>query len=250
MEKPGEAMAAWVVNYTDASGKRRLKTFRLKRDADTYNVKVADELLAGTHTADRASVTVAEAGAQWLEACRGRGLERSSLKRNACHVNLHINPRLGALRLSQLTAPRVRTFEDELAAAGCAPATVLGILVSLSGILSEAQERGLVAQNVVRARGKRRKRGERKRLRAGVDIPTPDEIKALIPGRWRALLMTAIFTGLRASELRGLHWADIDLKKGELHVRQRASSRATAAAPIPARSRCSRRYRVNNYKLY
>jgi integrase len=36
------------------------------------------------------------------------------------------------------------------------------------------------------------------------------------------LLLTAIFTGLRSSELRGLRWSDIDLKKNELHVRQRA----------------------------
>jgi integrase len=36
--------------------------------------------------------------------------------------------------------------------------------------------------------------------------------------------MTAIFTGLRASELRGLRWEDIDLKTGELHVRQRADT--------------------------
>jgi integrase len=35
-------------------------------------------------------------------------------------------------------------------------------------------------------------------------------------------LLTAIFTGLRSSELRGLRWDDVDLKKGELHVRQRA----------------------------
>ena len=32
----------------------------------------------------------------------------------------------------------------------------------------------------------------------------------------------AIFTGLRASELRGLRWIDVDLKRGEIHVRQRA----------------------------
>ena len=36
------------------------------------------------------------------------------------------------------------------------------------------------------------------------------------------LLLTAIFTGLRASELRGLRWDDVDLKRGEVHVRQRA----------------------------
>ena len=43
-----------------------------------------------------------------------------------------------------------------------------------------------------------------------------------LDGRWRPLLLTAIFTGLRASELRGLRWSDVDLKRGELHVRQRA----------------------------
>ena len=34
--------------------------------------------------------------------------------------------------------------------------------------------------------------------------------------------MTAVFAGLRGSELRGLRWQDVDLNKGELHVRQRA----------------------------
>jgi integrase len=41
-------------------------------------------------------------------------------------------------------------------------------------------------------------------------------------GRYGLLLLTAVFTGLRASELRGLRWEDVDLKRGELHVRQRA----------------------------
>src|SRR3954463_5733976 len=37
-----------------------------------------------------------------------------------------------------------------------------------------------------------------------------------------ALLLTAIFTGLRASEPRGLAWSDVDLDKRVIHVRQRA----------------------------
>ncbi len=65
------------------------------------------------------------------------------------------------------------------------------------------------------------------KLKIGIDIPTPDEVRTIVgklehAGRHRVLLLTAIFTGLRASELRGLRWADIDLKRGELHVRQRA----------------------------
>ena len=43
-----------------------------------------------------------------------------------------------------------------------------------------------------------------------------------LDGPRRPLLLTAIFTGLRACELRGLRWQDVDLKRGELHVRQRA----------------------------
>jgi integrase len=93
-------------------------------------------------------------------------------------------------------------------------------------------ERGLVAQNVVRSLRSRRHKGKadradrrlKGRLKAGVDIPTPDEIRAIIGklgDRWRPIILTAIFSGLRASELRGLRWADIDLA-GELHVRQRA----------------------------
>jgi integrase len=67
-----------------------------------------------------------------------------------------------------------------------------------------------------------------------VDIPTPDEIRTLVGklnGRWRPLLLTAIFTGLRASELRGLRWTDVDLKRSELHVRQRADRYNKMGAP-------------------
>jgi integrase len=66
---------------------------------------------------------------------------------------------------------------------------------------------------------------QRGKLKVGVDLPSPDEIRTLIShldGRWRPLLLTAIFSGLRASELRGLRWSDVDLKRGEIHVRQRA----------------------------
>ena len=41
-------------------------------------------------------------------------------------------------------------------------------------------------------------------------------------GRVRPFILTAIFTGLRASELRGLRWADVDFEARALHVRQRA----------------------------
>jgi integrase len=116
------------------------------------------------------------------------------------------------------------------------------VRVSLSSLLSDAQERGLVSRNVVRdlrrtrARGVERKaeRRQKGKLKIGVDIPTREEIKAIVgsaQGRWRPILLTAIFTGLRASELRGLRWAHVDLDKRELHVRQRADRYSAIGKP-------------------
>jgi len=141
------------------------------------------------------------------------------------------------MKLSQINPPVVRQFEDRLRKGdeefgARSAAMVRKALTSLSAIIGDAQERGLVAVNAAREVRARRSSGTERRadkrqkgkLKVGVDIPTRDEIKAMIghlDSRWRPLLMTAIFTGLRSSELRGLRWRDVDLKKGEMHVRQR-----------------------------
>jgi integrase len=102
----------------------------------------------------------------------------------------------------------------------------------LGTILSDALESGCVAQNVVASLAKRKNRernkaAQKRKLEVGVDIPTPEEIRTLIKSladdnAWRPLILTAIFTGLRASELRGLRWSDVDFKQHEIRVRQRA----------------------------
>jgi integrase len=226
--RAGEARAAWVVAYADQRGDRHIKTFTRKKDADAYHADVTVDVKAGVHTAPRASITIAEAGALWLKTAEVTKLERSTLSQYRVHLNRHIVPLIGRTRLAQLTAPAARAFEDELRA-NRSPVMARYILRSLGAILADAQERGLVAQNIVRSLRRRRRQDTDKRqkgrLKVGVDIPSPDEIRAIIArldGRWRPLLLTAIFTGLRASELRGLRWADVDLKRAELHVRQRA----------------------------
>lgn len=106
------------------------------------------------------------------------------------------------------------------------------VLTSLGTMLVDAQERGLVVRNAAQEMRGRRGKGANKqekrqkgRLKIGVDIPTPDEIKALLAAvepKWRVLVLVAVLCGLRASELRGLRWIDIDFEKGEIRVHQRA----------------------------
>jgi integrase len=253
----GETREAWIVDYVDQAGDRHIKTFERKRDADAHHAAVGVAVRAGTHTADAKSVTVARAAELWLESCDAAGLERTSIAAYRERVAVHVVPFIGTLRLSQLTVPIVRGFEDRLRREGHSSAMVRIARRALGSVIADAQERGLVGQNVVfslRAsrRGKDRVReGRQKRkLKVGVDIPTPDEMRAIVAsldaaGRHRPLLLTAIFTGLRASELRGLRWDDVDLKRGELHVHQRAdrygaigrpkSEAGERAVPLPPR---------------
>jgi hypothetical protein len=62
----------------------------------------------GTHLADSESITVAAAGRLWLESGDRAGLERTTLDSYRQHLNFHIVPILGAMKLSQLTVPMVR----------------------------------------------------------------------------------------------------------------------------------------------
>jgi len=237
----GDAREAWIASYTDAGGVRRLKTFARKKEADAFAATAHVEVRAGVHVADSASVTVKAAADMWLTSAEAAGLERSTVAQYTQHVNLHIAPYIGGTKLSALTIPLIRAFEDRLREEGRSPAMARKVLVSLGTLIADAQERGLAARNPIRdlrvRRGGKERRAERRqkgKLKVGVDIPRPDEIKAIVgalEGRWRPVLLTAIFTGLRASELRGLRWSDVDLAKREVRVEQRADRFNAIGAP-------------------
>jgi integrase len=251
----GETKEAWVADYADQAGQRRLKTFKRKKDADAFEAKASVEIEEGVHTPASASITVAQAADLWLQSCDANKLESATIDAYEQHCRLHIKPFLGRKKLSELTAPMVREFEDRLRRGVPAPgdekgkprspAMVRRIITSLSTLVSDTQERGLVARNVVKDLRSRRKRGKHTqhesrhagKLKIGVDIPSPEEIRAFLTslsGRYRPILLTATFTGLRASELRGLRWADIDFERRELHVRQRVDKRNVAGPPKTA----------------
>lgn len=228
----GQTKTAWVAVYSDQAGKRRLKTFPTKKAATAWLPQAQVQVASGIHTPESTSKTVAEAAKLWIKRGELEGLERSTLRRYQNHADA-INKVIGRIKLARLTAPVVQAFRDDLLGSVSRP-MAKKILGSLKSIITEAQRRGLVAQNVAQhVHIKTRGRDETK-LATGKDIPSKEEVSAIIgaaTGRWRPLIITTVLTGLRSSELRGLRWEDVDFVTKVIHVRQRADQWGVIGSP-------------------
>lgn len=229
----GVAKTAWLVDYRDAQGNRRAKQFARKKDADAFETTTGWEVRQGTHTAESQSITVKKAGELWLARARREELEQSTIDAYDQHLRLHIDPFLGARKLSHLTQPMIEQFRDDLLDGGRSRAMAKRVLASLSSIVKESKRLGHVAKNVcedvtVKAKG---------RDKAKVVPPSKDQIRQLIEaaGKRRpmdlAMLLVLVFAGLRASELRALPWTNVDLQRGTITIDRRADFKNIVGPP-------------------
>jgi integrase len=234
--KDGE-QTAWVADYFDQNGKRHIKTFDTKKAAAAWLVDAQGEVKRGVHTPENASITVAEAADVWIERGELENLERSTLRQYRNHVDLHIKPsRIGAEKLARLSTPAIESFRDDLVKK-CSRPMARKVLTSLKSILSEAQRRGLLAHNAAQPVKVDVKKRDRRKLAVGRDIPSKQEVQTILSkaaGRWRPFFTTATFTGMRASELRGLTWDNVDFARKAVHIRQRANLWGEIGAPKSA----------------
>lgn len=110
----GEKKSAWQVDYVDTDGKRRRKNFDRKKEAEAFLDNAKVEVRSGVHVAEGATVTIAEAGKLWIKSGKAAGLERTTIDQRNQHLNLHITPLIGTEKLSKVTVPYVRGFQDRL----------------------------------------------------------------------------------------------------------------------------------------
>lgn len=228
----GETKTAWVADYFDGQRRRHIKTFPLKKQAEAWLNKTVIDVRAGTHTPERQSISVREACELWLERGRLIKLERSTLQNYSNHVT-KIVQYLGNEKLARLTKPGIHNFRDKLLNEGLTHRTTGHILTSLKGVLKEFETRGLVAQNVALGVTVATPARHKRKLTVGIDLPTKDEVRRIlaVDGRWRPLIVTAVMTGMRASELRGLRWSNVDFTRKVLKVEQRANNWAELGMP-------------------
>lgn len=214
----------WVVDYKDQHGQRKTKQFTRKKDAETWSTSAAWQVSQGTHTSERQSITVSQAGKLWLEARRADDLEPSTLAAYDQHLRLHIAPRWGSVKISQLSTPMAEKFKDELMTSLSRPMAIR-VLRSFKAVITEAVRLGYAAHNVaLPVKVKRSARPERK-----IAIPSKAAMKRMLDTAQASRNPMAmpcycllVFAGLRASEMRGLSWSEIMFDKGHLNIRKRA----------------------------
>lgn len=217
----------WQAGYVDGAGNRRFKMFDRKSDGEAWLTETRHDLVRGLHTPGSVSPTVREAGALWIKRCRDKMLEAMTVKGYEEHCELHIYPFIGAKKLSELTVPACNAFADQLREEGRSAEMIKKVMRSLGAIFKDARRRGL--SNVAPTVGLELDLPERDDPRPV--IPTKAELQAIIAGAtakksrlWRALVLVAVFCGLRASELRGLRWLDVDFDTRQINVTQRADA--------------------------
>lgn len=168
--------------------------------------------------ASRAVPTLTQYAVTWLESIEGIVLGRTR-EAYRSRLELHVMPRFGECRLDQVGVDEVLALISDMRKRGYSGATISAVLIPLSRLFAHAVRRDVIQVNPI----SKLDRSERPHAsRQERPVLNRDQIHRLLEAaqpQYRTLIATAIFTGLRQSELLGLHWRDIDFDNQVIHVR-------------------------------
>ena len=225
--KAGDALTIQVsLGFDPETGKRRFHTETVHGTQEDAQFRIAEIYRdAGRGSPlDISSLTVAEYLEDWLRTHGAVRLRPRTLEGYSDHVRRHIIPRIGHHRLSRLTPRQVRDMEADLLARGrrdggpLSPRTVLHTHRVLSCALTHAVKSELVPRNVVALVDP--PRVSRYEFRSLTFQQAREFIAGLGDPVLRGVVLLAVQTGLRRSEVLALQWRDVDLEKGVLSVRR------------------------------
>lgn len=208
----------YEITYLDSDGRRRWQAvngYDNLDDAQAQLVRINHKLHRGERVAP-SKQTFDQLADEWLAQLR---VSERTRERYDSNLRNYLRPRYGERKAQSLTVDDVARLIVELEEKGKAGWTIRNILTTHSSLMSWAKRRGLIAANpVAELEARERPRVARKQQRAF----EPAEIKKLLAAaepKYRPLIATALFSGLRLMELLALRWQDIDLKQHEIHVR-------------------------------
>ena len=220
--------------FKGSDGKGHWKTIPGgEKDAVKARAKVIDRIAHGQKVAP-SRVLFADFADEWLE--EQVALAPKSIESYRTQINMHLIPRLGPrTKLEDVDTNKVAALIASMKKEGYKAWTIRATLTPLSGIMRTAVRRGMVASNpVTQLERSERPKGDATKI----NILDSDEIRLMLDNCphpvYKVLLATAVFTGLRISELMSLRWDDVDWEQGILNVRgtkTRAAKREVVIMP-------------------
>ncbi|WP_376957727.1 site-specific integrase [Azospirillum sp. A26] len=228
-----EEKEAWVVRYVDQSGKRRMKTFEKKKEADAYRFKIEREINDGIHTPDRCTLTMKDTVDEYLRDCDrrrkvGDRMAGGTLYGYKIIAEKHIVHSFGARRINQINSLEIQDFVNEKGLK-YARRTVTRIVLVLRNVLTFAVSRGWLKRNPMADQPPRVPGATPERI----EIPTKEELRSILEylsvrranehhmAHYRRIVMVmlGLFAGMRRGEICGLTWENIDFDKNVILVR-------------------------------
>lgn len=210
----------YEVRLRGADGKERSRTFRTKREAERYERAQHTALDQGLWVDPRSGrVTLATWTAEWQRTLVH--LRPSTQRIYDVNIRNHILPELGDVELGKLTPSMLRGWLAGLAAKvgrrgqPLASGSVSQAYRTLNRVLGAAVENELLGRNPLRGVKPPRVEAEPMRFLSHDEVAT---LAAAIDPRYRAFVLLAAYSGLRAGELAALRRKHVDLLRHSVTV--------------------------------
>ncbi len=186
-----------------------------KRDAEKRLSELLHQLDTGAYMAP-GKTTVADYLDRWLADYARANLTPRSYDRYESITHVHLLPALGSIPLTQLRANHLQAHYAAMLKAGLSPLTVRYHHTVLHKALATAIKWGLISRNV--ADGVDVPRSRRPDMQTWNEAELNVFLEAAKDTQYYALFYTALFTGMRRSELLALRWQDFDFIYGQIYV--------------------------------
>lgn len=190
------------------AGKRRI-------DADRLKAKIENDLHTGEYQ-EIPDISFKDFSAKFIEAHASRVREQT-LAMYEGHLRRTAIPFFDKRRLKSIRAVDIEAYLSYLKKLGTSPATSAKQLRTLKMLLKKAVQWGYLtkspAEHIPMPRVPKQE----------MNYLNPTDIEKLIANtneRYRCLITTACYTGMRQGELLGLQWGDVDFEGKRIFVRR------------------------------
>jgi integrase len=170
------------------------------------------------------------------------GMKPSAARSAKSHLTVHILPHFGKRGLDEIGVQAQQFFVTKLAQEHVSRKTLLNILSTLSSILGTAKKWGYVCQ-LVDYKSLAFPTREVEEEARFFTLEEVGKVIAVAREPYKTMFMVLALTGIRAGEMLGLQWADIDFENGLLSIRRSAwcgrvqttkTKSSEAILPLPA----------------